>query len=475
MSTTRNSAYVIAAQLSLLFSGALINFGLGRFLGPSAYGQFGIVYAIATVINLLLTPGIIQAVSKFVAENKSQAGSIAKSMLKRQLLLGIVLGAVYYLLASPVASVLKDSSLALLLKIQTPLVLIYVLSAVYAGYLAGKGRFGINATELLIYSSSRLIITFALAYFFSLAGAVIALPAAALIGLVYFFFFSKIQESGSYDTKKVYSFAVPITAFIGLIALFLNIDLFLVKALLQDNALVGYYTAAGVVSRIPYFVLSALGIVMLPKVAEKLAAKQSAKKFVQDAFRYVIIILVPAAALIAATGKLLVMLLYRSEYAAAGIPLSILAVGTAALTITYLFAIVVNASGSPAFSAAVAAGMLALSAALSLALIPRYYLVGAATATALTSLLSMIIMFAVVYAKIGNPINYSSLIKVAAASILVFMIAVQVNLQNKFLLPVLYLSLGVLYLLALFVMKEIKREDFKRVLALIPNRLNGFF
>ena len=63
----------------------------------------------------------------------------------------------------------------------------------------------------------------------------------------------------------------------------------------------------------------------------------------------------------------------------------------------------------------------------------------------------------------------------AAASILVFMIAVQVNLQNKFLLPVLYLSLGVLYLLALFVMKEIKREDFKRVLALIPNRLNGFF
>jgi len=475
MSATKNSAYIIAAQVFLLFSGAIINFGLGRMLGPGLYGQFGVVYAVATIINLLLTPGIMQAVAKFSASKKQEARIIAGSVLKKQFIFGILLAFVYYFLATPIAIVLRDPGLATLMKLLTPLVVIYALSAVYGGYLTGIGKFSKQAIQLMTYSSSRLLITFVLAYFFSLTGAIVALPLAALVALIYFVFSSKIKNSNSYDTKKVYAFATPIIAFMGLITLFLNLDLFLVKALLQDNALVGYYTAAGVVARIPYFVLSALGIVMLPKVAEKFAAKQPVKEFVQDSFRYVLIILVPAAALIAATGKPLIMLLYRSEYAAAGLPLSILAVGTAALTLTYLFAIVINAVGRPAFSAAVATGMLALSAAFNLALIPRYQLLGAATATTLTSVFSMIIMFSIVYAKIGNPLNYSSLIKVTAASILIFIIALQMDLQNKFLLPVIYLSLGVLYVLALFVMKELKQEDFKRLLDLVPKRFNGLF
>lgn len=475
MSTARNSVYIMAAQVSLLFSGVVINFFLGRFLGPNLYGQFGIVYAIATILNLLLTPGLLQSVSKFVAENKPQAGSIAKRMLKHQLLAGLVLGAVYYFFASPIAVILKDASLATLLKIQAPLVVIYALSSVYAGYLAGIGKFGRNATELLIYSSSRLIMTFILAYFFSLAGAVAALPIAASIGLAYFFFSSKIKKSGFYSTGGVYAFAVPLTLFTGLVAIFLNIDLFLLKALLQDNALVGYYTAAGVVARIPYFVLSALGIVILPAVAGKLAAKKSAKQFVQDSLRYVLIILLPSAAVMSATGKPLIMLLYRSEYAAAGLPLSVLAVGTAAITLSYLFAVVVNAAGRPEFSAAVAAGMLALSAALNLALIPKYQLAGAAIATTLTSIIWTIIMFAIVYGKIGNPINYSSLAKISAASVFIFAIALQIDLQNKFLLPLLYPALGITYLIALFAVKELRKEDFKRLLDLAPNRINGFF
>jgi stage V sporulation protein B len=473
MSATKNSAYIIAAQVSLLFSGAIINFGLGRMLGPSLYGQFGVVYAVATIINLLLTPGIMHAVAKFSASKKQEAQIIAGSVLKKQFIFGILLAFVYYFLATPIAIVLRDPGLASLMKLLTPLIVIYAISAVYGGYLTGIGKFSKQAAQLMTYSSSRLLITSVLAYFFSLTGAIVALPLAALVALLYFLFASKIKFA-QYSTLSLYKFALPITAFIALIAVFLNTDLFLVKALLQDNSLTGYYTAASTIARIQYFVLTALGIVMLPAVAGKLTAKQNAKQFVQGAFRYVIMLLIPSSVIISITAKPLVMLLYRSEYAAAGLPLSVLVIGIAALTLSYLFATVINAI-KPALSAATAAGVLALSITLNLALIPRYYLLGAALATTLTSILSMLIMFVIVYRKIGNPINYSSLVKVISASILIFVITVQIDLHDKFLLPVLYAFLGLVYLMTLFVMKELKKEDLKRLLELIPGRFNRLF
>lgn len=473
MSITRNSVYVITAQLSLLFSGAVINFGLGRFLGPSLYGQFGIVYAIATILNLLLVSGVMQAVSKYSSSQKQYARELAGGILKKQLILSILIAPVFYFLAIPIAFALRDPDLASLIQILTPLVIIYSVSAVYAGYITGIGKFGRQATQLIMFSVSRLIATFVLAFFFSIAGAVAALPLAALIALIYFVFASRIKPR-SYNTLEIYKFALPITIFVSLITIFLNVDLFLIKIIEQNNTLTGFYTAAGAVARIPYLILTALGIIMLPTIAQLLAAKKSVKTFAQEAFRYVLIILLPSTLVMSVTGKPLVMLLYRSEYAAAGLPLSILALGTIALTLSYLFAIVINAAGRPALTAAIAAGMVALSISLNLVLIPAYHLVGAAIATTLTSFLSMIILFFIVYQKIGLPINLFSLLRVTVASAVLFIITLQVDIQDKFVLIILYPALAVLYVILLLLMKELKKSDFKRLFDLLPNRFNVF-
>ncbi len=472
MSTTRNSAYIISAQVSLLFSGAIINFGLGRLLGPSVYGQFGVIYAVATILNLLLTPGIMQSVSKFCASRKQDAQSIAGSVLRNQIFISAAVALVYYFAASSIALLLRDASLSVFLRMLTPLVVIYSLTAVYGGYLTGIGRFSMQAGQLLTYSFSRLILTFIFAYFFSLKGAVVALPIAAMAALAYFVVASKLRFA-KHSVSGVYKFAMPITAFVALISIFQSIDLFIVKALLQDNILAGYYTAAGAVARIPYFVLTALGMVMLPAVAGKIASGEHAGDFVKDAFRYVLIILLPATVVIATTAKPLVMLLYRSEYVAAAYPLAILSVGMAALTLAYLFAVIINAAGRPAISAATAFGMVALSIAINIALIPKYGLAGAAAATTFASFVSAAMLFLVVHSKVGTPFSFLSLAKIAAASAVVLAVALQINLQNKFMLPFLYAFLGVIYLLALFVLRELKKDDFKRLLSLLPKRVNG--
>ena len=473
MSHAKDSAYIVAAQISLLFSGAVINFGIGRFLGPSLYGQFGVVYAVATIINILLSPGMAQAVSRFVASDRSNSSSIAGGLLKSQLLLGFALGVVYFILASFISVLLNDASLSLLLRIIAPLFVVYSLAAVYGGYLAGVGRFGAQAVQLFVYSCSRLFLTFVLAYFFSVAGAVVALPLSALVALFYFAFASGLKFS-SFRVLPVYRFAFPMALFAGMVTLLMSVDLFFVKALLNDSALAGYYTAASAVARIPYFVLTALGIVLLPVVAGKLASREDASRFVRSAFRYVVIFLLPSSLLIAATSKPLVMLLYRSEYAAAYLPLSVLSLSTIALTLGYLLAVVVSASGAPFVSAAVASVMVVLSAVLNFLLVPRYFLLGSAFSTALVSFVFLAVIFVFAFRRVGNPFGFSS-VKALFASFVVFVIAAGVGLENKFLLPILYIALGLLYFLLLFLMGELKRDDFRRFLSFLPSSIRHEF
>lgn len=482
MSTMRNAVYVLSAQTLLLLSGTIISLGLGRYLGPELYGKYGIILSVATVINIILTPGIAQAVAKFVAEKKEDSGAIMAYMLKRQLATGLLLTLIYALLAIPLTGMLKDKSLLQLLWILTPMVLIYGVAAIYSGYLAGLGRFFEQAAQLTLYSISRLVLTFIFAYFFSLMGAIIALPVSALVALIYATIIARPKANESQKApdqlKKIYRLALPITVFSGLITVFMNVDMLMVQALLSDAQTTGYYAAANAMARIPYFVLTALGTIMLPVVAKKLAGQQGSKialaetqVFVQRAIRYVLILLLPGTAVMIATAKLLAMLLYGSEYVHAAQPLAILAAGTAAMVLSYLLATVLNASGKSATAATVSAIMLIAAVAADIIAIPQYGMKGAAIAMAATSIAGAMIFAAIAYVRIGKFVRYGSLLKITAASFVLFIIAKAVPLQNKFLLPAEYAVLGLIYIIMLAVMKEIGSNDIKD----IKNAVTSFF
>ncbi|MBI2140882.1 oligosaccharide flippase family protein [Candidatus Woesearchaeota archaeon] len=474
MSTTKNAAYVLSSQVILLLSGTLINLGMGRFLGPELYGRFGIVYAVASVLNVLLTPGIIQAIAKFTAERKDHAQAIAKAMLKNQLIMGTAIAAIYFFLAAPIAIALKDNSLQQLLWILTPLVVLYSITAVYGGYLTGLGRFPEQAKQLILYSASRLVLTFLLAYLFSVTGAVIALPLSSAIALAYLAYTARIAQnsSGFHSTKELYGFSVPIAMFSVLIIAFMNSDLLQVQAMLGNSQLTGYYAAAGTVARINYFVLTALGMIMLPAVAEKLKSSvKSAQSFVQEAMRYVFILMLPASLVMMATAKPLVMLLYKSDYAAAAGPAAILTLGMAALTFAYLLTTIINALGKPSVTVFVSASALVAAIAANTVLIPKYGLNGAAAGIAAIAAAEALVFGIIVYRKLGRFINYDSLAKITVASLAVFAIAQPVQLSNKFLLPLEYAMLGIVYLGILVVLREIRKEDIKKLKSLLPQQL----
>ncbi|HDD36463.1 MAG TPA: hypothetical protein ENF50_03240 [Archaeoglobus veneficus] len=82
---TKGTIYLGIAQLLFLISGYAIHVGLGRLLGPELYGIYAVVVSLITVVNLILTTGIPQTVSKFVSERPDLARSILKTSGKLQL------------------------------------------------------------------------------------------------------------------------------------------------------------------------------------------------------------------------------------------------------------------------------------------------------------------------------------------------------------------------------------------------------
>ena len=73
---TQGTIYLMLAQAAFVASGYAIHIGLARLLGPSEYGIYAVVIALMTMVNLILTTGIPQAMSKYVAHDDGGAEEI---------------------------------------------------------------------------------------------------------------------------------------------------------------------------------------------------------------------------------------------------------------------------------------------------------------------------------------------------------------------------------------------------------------
>ena len=73
---THGTIYLMFAQAAFVASGYAIHIGLARLLGPSDYGIYAVVISLMTMVNLILTTGIPQAVSKYVAHEDGSAEDI---------------------------------------------------------------------------------------------------------------------------------------------------------------------------------------------------------------------------------------------------------------------------------------------------------------------------------------------------------------------------------------------------------------
>lgn len=458
------------SQIIFMISGYAIHIFIGRYLGPDDYGIFGIIISIMTLINILFATGISQASSKFIATENNDIDKIMKISFNLQIIFSIIIFIIYFISSQIIANILGDPDLSKYIRISAFAIPIYAIYSIYGGFLNGLRLYGRQTFMTIAQSIIKVITVIGLVLLgFAIYGAIIGYILGALISAIIGWIYIIDIKNNSIDTdknsdfssKKIIDFSLLITVFSFSLLFLINADLFIVKRIL-DNTQTGYYTAASTLSKLPYYILTGLGITLFPAISKFSSDKIQVKKYIRESIRYLILILFPITVIISGSSKLLIEFIYSNKYIDASYPLETLIFGLAAFTISYILMTIINAYGRPMVPTIITVILIPIVIILNWFLIPIYGLEGAAIATTITGFIGLILSSAYIIKIFGTFIDFISLIRISFASLIIYKMALWIKVDIP-IVPLWYMFLFGIYLCILILTKEFNKNDFKIV------------
>lgn len=422
--------FLTGASFAFLISGYLIHVGLARYLGAELYGIFGVLMSLYVINRSLLNTGIPSAMSKFLADATNDPREVTKTSFFLQLFASFFFAFVYILFAPQIASLLRDPSLLSFIRflgvLVIPLALLYLY---FGGYLNGLRRFREEALLKSFFAFSRVFFTFlfvflGLGVLGALLGYLFAGVAALLMGVLWF----KLEPfftARSFPWRKIVFFALPIALTSSGLVVMRNVSVLLIKALLQDNTAVGFYTAALTISDVPYILFSALPLALLPVISRALSEhdEERAHLQIQKSLRYLILFLLPSIALLAGSSGELLELIYSSEYLPATEALSVQLMSSLFLVLFLTFVSLIAAAGKPKVNVGITIFGILLLFSLGVVFIPQHGIIGAAFASVVASFFSFLLAFFWVNKRFGKIFSWVSLLKVVSLSAVLFFLS----------------------------------------------------
>ncbi len=485
------SLWLTLSELFFNLSGYFTHAILGRTLGPAEYGRYGITITIATMIVVLIGRGVPVAMSKYLSEViKTDPGEIAhikKVGWQVQIILIALTTLLYYFLAEPLAYLLNDISLAPLFKLSTLVIPAFAGASFYVYYFTGLHLFNVQSALKFFRGISKIFFIVFLAFIFKTKGAILGHVLAPFSVFLLALMFdqknkrkindlsrSNIQNKKEKKKRKkltwkiLLNFAWPITLFMIFYEIMITIDLYMVKGLLRNDSLTGYYNAALTLGRLPFYAFYFLTIILLPKISETTSQKEQAKtnRIMSGAMRFLFILLIPSITLLSIFAPSALQLFYGSGYREAVPTLRILSVGLGFLTIFYILAFVLNGAGKnkiPMWTALV--GMI-VNIFLNYQLIPRWGIVGAGIATTTTSFLIMLIAIIATEKFVASFLKPISLVKYFLATSVIAFLAL--NLQQGEIIFILWsVTMLTIYFIILWLLQEVTQEDLTFIQVLL--------
>ncbi len=461
----RGVFYLTSSRIIFAFSGFILHIGLARLLGVEAYGIYGVIMALMGITYIIYQPGIYTAVSKFTSENIEIASPILKTGLRLQACLTIVFALIIFLCAPLLAQLLKDSSLSPYIRLASLIIIPMGLNTIYLGSLNGAKFFDKQAFSIIVHATVKvLIIITIIVCGFKVKGVIFGLILSAIIATYTARHFCRYDKHDDvFETKKLLAFAVSVVIYIFCVSSITNLDLLFVKSLLKSNEATGLYTSAANVAKVPFMLFSSFATVLLPSITKAVAINDMElfKKYIHQTLRYMFLGLVPLIFLLSSSAKEVIEILYSGKFSGAIIPFSILVFGLSFSVILSVLSTVVIGSGSPRVAMTFAIILLPMDIALNLFLIPRYGLVGAASATTLTFLGGCVMTGLYIYTRFKILMNFSSSLKILFASVIIYILSVKYPFHGLWII-LQFILLFLLYAFILLILKEVSKADIKR-------------
>lgn len=464
---------VSLAQVSVLLFGYVTHLWIGRKLGPAPYGIYGVVLSVQTIVGMILTLGVPSAVSRFVAQDTRRARGILQQGLGIQTLIAVIL-AVISIAASPlIARSLGDSSLTPYIMFSGLVIFFQAYYPMYAQFFSGLHQFNKQAMLTFIYACAKVIGAISLLYFFHIYGAFAGFAVGGVVAAVLGWYWSRQFAASAHriPLSSLLGFASAYVAMLVGLQILMSTDLFMVKAILKNDVLAGYYNAAVTLSRIPYFLLQGLTFILLPSISVLTKAGEShdkAANFIRQALRYLIMIILPGIAFAATTSRSLIQLFYSQQYLPAAPALTVLLIGLGALAFYLMLINIVAGAGRGRVGIIVTAAMIIVSPLIGMLTIPRYGLIGAAWQTTITSIIGCVILAVYTFRTFSIPAPVRSIMNVIIASA-VAVVPTYFWRPPTLVLPLFYVGLFIIYTGMLWFLREITAADRRQLSLLHPS------
>jgi len=468
MSIGKSFLWVNAAEIIFFLSSYIIHGTLGRTLGPADYGRCSIIIALVTATIVFLGDGIPKALSRYSSAFPEKSNAIFRKALKLQSIIVLIIFGIYFLSAPYIAAFLRDPTLTPLLKLSAFIIPAFAAASFMTHYFNGQRLFKLQARIKLARSIIRVTIIPLSALYFGLTGVISGYILVPLVVISYSFpLYLKTRNKEvkkDFPAKTLLRFAVPIMFFMLFYETLINIDVFLVKRILGSDELTGIYNASLLIGRSSFYLLSALALILLPTISHTLEkkGKEAAFKMMEKTFKYLWFILAAFIFIWPVWTPYIVELLFSSKFIDETLFARILALGLPFLTIFYILAFTLNGSGQVKKVAMFTTLGAVTNTVLNLILIPRYGLMGAALATASTSVVMGITMLLLSFKIIGRYLSFKvmfipliSMLILSIPSLLMLCMDISIYLIFPY-----TIFAGLVYLLILIRSKQLDLQEF---------------
>lgn len=470
--------YHTIAKIGVVLAAYVLHFLLGDMLSLAEYGIVGTIISFCNFYYMFLTNGARQAISKSIASDKYNPSDVLKKGFVFQVGFGVALSALNFALAPFFAEQFGDPALTGYFRQLSILILATGVYFALTGGLNGAKLFLGESIVTIVYPLLRLT-SVPLSQVFESnkpSGVIWGFTLASLLSAVLTFVFlrrsdklrRKSESAQTLTYKDIAKSSVEFISFFAAITLVLNLDTFFLQYVHKDMELTGIYTGVHTFSLVPYYLVSAFYLVILPYVSEKWSKGdvKGVAELVRKNCNILYIFILPIVILISLTAEPLLVSFYDKEYAQGGSALSLLCFGTFLLSFYAMLSVVLNGIGRKRFSIVLSAIVLVMDLVLLYVLIPQLSLIGAALATTLSAATGCIASYIVLRKNLGALEEPKILLKMAGV-IAICCTACIIGMKlfsftNLIQIMLFYTALGVVYLVCFVLFRVI---DVKSLLA----------
>ncbi len=281
-----------------------------------------------------------------------------------------------------------------------------------------------------------------------------------IVGLI----ITRIPEASRDPGKIPYlKFIVNNVFYFLALYLLLNVDLWFVKYYISGK-FVGYYFAASILSKVPYYLSIAISAALLPSLSRSIHLKdnEKVKKIVKVTFRYLSIFLLLTWLIVVNNSEKVMILFFGPDFSEASDVIIILMGGLSLITLMAVMNTVMIARNLMGTCFFVLFSLVFADIFLNFLLIPKYGIVGAAMATTISGFIGLLICTIYIWQDLRSLIFSITIPRLICVTFVVY-------LTFSF-LPIVHLHvivsaimISIVFLLALLFTREISPFDIQMI------------